>query len=480
MQIPHFVGGEAVHSSQSRAVRNPADLGETVALMAEGDEQLVDRAVRAATDAQKKWRVMPVSERVSYLAEALGSMLDQEKVWAELQTREHGKLLSESLRNVKTSQQSLAYFLDLATTFSWEWEETKNGVRTRLVRQPVGVTAAILPWNSPLSIGFMMVIPALLAGNAVIVKPSTNAPAAVTQVMTHLAQGLPAGVLNVVNGSGKLLGERLVRDPQVRRITFTGSTATGRGLMRVASDRIKNISLELGGNDPAILLEDVVLDDALFDSLVTGVFNATGQICMNVKRIYVHQSKYTQFVEGFAARINQIRVGNGLDPTVHMGPLNNEKQKKIVEDLIADARHRGGRVLPLGEMTPWVQEHEGHFLPPTLVVDVPPDAALVLEEQFGPAIPVLPFSSWEEVRTWANATEYGLCSSLWTPDIERAFHLAKEIEAGVTFVNVHRAGAPGIEQPFGGVKQSGLGRGHGPTALAEATEIQAIMYPQAN
>lgn len=267
----------------------------------------------------------------------------------------------------------------------------------------------------------------------------------------------------------------LAHQPEVRRIAFTGSTETGRDLMRVAADRIANISLELGGNDPAIVLEDMPVTPALCRAITAGVFNASGQICLNIKRIYVHERRYPDFVEALRSEMAAMVVGNGLDSETQMGPVNNRAQMQRVETLVHDAEERGASVYRGGVQSDWIRQHEGYFLPPTLVTDVPPDAPLVVEEQFGPAVPVLPFHDWEQVRRWANGTEYGLCSSLWTPDVDKGLALAQELEAGTTFINIHRAGASGVDQAFGGVKQSGLGRGHGRWALEEATELHTLV-----
>ncbi len=476
MRLAHHINGQEMQSEEWTPVRNPADVQELVGYVGEGDQRQVTAAIQAARDAFPEWRRCPVAERADRLLQAAPLIEAAREELAELQTREHGKVLEESRRNLDTALHMLHYFADLSREgFAWEWQESTERGITRYIRQPVGVTAVIVPWNSPLTLGFLMLIPALLSGNPVVVKPSSLAPLTLSRVLRMVAKGLPPGVLNVVTGAGRRVGLSLAQHSAVRRIAFTGSTETGRELMRVAADRIADVSLELGGNDPAIILEDMPVTPALCRAISAGVFNASGQICLNIKRVYVHERRYQEFVEAFRAETATIRVGNGLHPDTGMGPVNNRDQMRRVEALVEEAAHQGATVYRSGTMSEWATHHEGYFLPPIIVTDIRPDAPLVAEEQFGPAIPVLPFRQWAEVQAWANGTEFGLCSSIWTPDVDRGLALARELEAGTTFINAHRAGASGVDQAFGGVKQSGLGRGHGRWAFEEATELHTLI-----
>lgn len=455
---------------------NPANLDEVVGWVGEATEEQVVSATAAAEAAGPDWQAHTPAARGRLLCEAADRIEADAHGLALLHTREHGKLLGESRRNVSTAVRVLRYFAGAGDLIRWEWDESTAGVTTRYIRQPVGVTAVIVPWNSPLTLGFLMLAPALMAGNPVVVKPSTFAPLALARALEILAGTLPSGIVNLVTGSGARVGMALARAARIRRIAFTGSTETGRELMRIAAARITNLSLELGGNDPAIVLEDMPITDELCSELAAGVFTATGQICLNVKRIYVHRSRYPDLVDGLVAQAAALVVGSGLEPDVTMGPLNNRGQWERVDALIRDAAQRGATVHRPGRLSDWATGHRGHFMLPAVVSEIEAEAPLVLEEQFGPAIPIIPFDTWDQVRVWANGTEYGLCSSIWTPDVDRAFRLAREIEAGTTFVNVHRPGASDVDQAFGGVKQSGMGRGHGIWALEEATELHTVIH----
>ncbi|OMQ16146.1 hypothetical protein A7K94_0204565 [Modestobacter sp. VKM Ac-2676] len=340
-------------------------------------------------------------------------------------------------------------------------------------RRPMGVTGVIVPWNSPVYLAFLGIAPALLAGNTVVVKPSELAPLTLSAVLEILAGNLPEGVVGVVPG-GAEAGAAIAAHHGIRKVFFTGSTATGQQVMRAAAGNLKNISLELGGNDPAIVLESAVVDDRLVDELVQSVFTASGQICFNVKRIYVHRSHHDEFVARYTAAVDRLVVGDGLDPRSTMGPVNNRPQFERVTALLERTRAEGATVTTLGTALDPAGWEDGYFLLPSVVTDVRPGAELVACEQFGPVVPVLPFDSDDEVVDLANDTEFGLAASVWSEDREHALRVARRLESGSVFLNVHRIGASDVSMPFGGFKGSGIGRGHGITALEACTELQTI------
>jgi aldehyde dehydrogenase len=260
----------------------------------------------------------------------------------------------------------------------------------------------------------------------------------------------------------------------VRKILFTGSTETGRSIMKAAAGTLKNLSLELGGNDPAVVLESATISDDLVTELMLGTFAISGQVCFSVKRIYVHRSHWATLVEKYCDAVDRLVVGNGLDPSVSMGPLNNRRQYERVQGLLADARERGAEVRALGRKADEASWSEGYFLLPHVVTGLPDSAPLVAEEQFGPAVPIIAFDHDDEAVAAANATEFGLAASVWSDDDAHAMAVARRLQCGTVFRNVHRAGASDMTMPFGGVKQSGIGRMHGVPALEACTESQIV------
>jgi acyl-CoA reductase-like NAD-dependent aldehyde dehydrogenase len=311
----------------------------------------------------------------------------------------------------------------------------------------------------------------------VVVKLAEQSPLAPMQLLKVLADGLPPGVINVIASPPSEIGDEMISNPLVRKISFTGSIRAGKHIMKVAADTLKAITLELGGNDAAIVLDDAELDETALQKFVSGAFMSSGQICMAVKRIYVHRSRYDEFVAGFSAAVDKIVVGDGLDPTVTMGPINNERQLKVVQDLIEDSRQSGATVRELGQVADEETYRAGYFQRPVVVTDCDPDARIVLEEQFGPIVPILPFDTDDDAITMANATEFGLCSSVWTQDRDRAVSLARRLEAGYTYINGHGPMAQDHRGPFGGFKQSGIGRVLGVEGMDEFMEPHSISAP---
>ncbi|MEC8038432.1 MAG: aldehyde dehydrogenase family protein, partial [Pseudomonadota bacterium] len=307
-----------------------------------------------------------------------------------------------------------------------------------VTHQPRGVAALVVPWNWPLSILGSKLPQALVTGNTVVVKPSANSALAPALTLQIIAKMLPPGVVNILTGSASTIGDPLVGHPLVRNVNFTGSVPIGRHVMKVAADNITPVTLELGGNDAAIMLEDVELNDEAFNKMFWGAFGSSGQICMALKRMYVHESRYDEVVEGFTAACDRAVVGDGLLPETMMGPVNNAKQLKVVTDMIAEARAKGADVRECGQVPDEaLYNGGGYFQKPALVYDADPSLTIVKDEQFGPALPIMKFKTEDEAIALANDSEFGLCSSIWTPDAERATRLARRIEAGYTYLNGH-------------------------------------------
>jgi len=330
-----------------------------------------------------------------------------------------------------------------------------------------------VPWNFPVSLLGNKIGPALVTGNTVVVKPAGTTPLTDIQVVQILNEaGLPPGVLNIVPGPARIVGESLLRDARVRKIGFTGATSTGRHVMEIAAQNVKRVTLELGGSDPMIVCDDADIDEAVSAASVGRFFNC-GQACLAIKRLYLFEKIYDQFVSKLVAKTEKLRVGNGLEQGTIVGPLHTAAQRDEVEEQVNDAVKRGARVLVGGKRPAGEAYANGNFYQPTLVVDVDENSRLVQEEVFGPALPIMRVGSLAEAIEKANASIYGLGSSIWTRDLDKATLAADRLEAGYTWIN-----SPQIifdELPFGGVKQSGLGKEHGEEALDYYMETKSVV-----
>ena len=346
-----------------------------------------------------------------------------------------------------------------------------------VTRQPRGVAVLVVPWNWPLAILGAKLPQALMAGNTVVVKPSENAALAPTITLHMIAAALPPGVVNIVTGDSVRIGDRLTGHPLTRFVNFTGSVAIGRHVMKVAAENLTPVTLELGGNDPGIVLEDAVLDEAAFTRLYMGAFMSTGQICMALKRLYVHRSRYDEVVAGITAVANKQVVGDGLLHETTMGPLNNPKQLAVVRTMIAEARAAGADVQEFGQVPDPELYRAGYFQRPTFVLNADPRLRVVREEQFGPLLPIMPFDTEAEVIAAANDSEFGLCSSVWTADRDRAVAVARQLEAGFTYLNAHGPSAQDGRSPFGGFKHSGIGRNMGYEGVTQFQGHHSISGP---
>lgn len=337
----------------------------------------------------------------------------------------------------------------------------------------MGVVTIIVPFNWPIAILGAALPYALMAGNTVVVKPPPSCPLATTRAVQRFAEKLPAGVLNVVTGEDAEIGEALVSNPDVAKVCFTGSVGGGKKIMSMAAQSLTNVTLELGGNDAVLILEDAEFTEANMDALFGGVYASTGQICMNAKRIYVHSSKKEELVAALTQRLENVKIGPASDPSTTMGPFHQKAQLEFVQTLVQEAKDSGADVREFGEL-PGGEWAEGNFIRPSLVLDPDPSLRVVTEEQFGPTIPIITFDDVEEGIRMVNDTEYGLCNSVWTSNEETARTVGSRLQAGYIFHNTH--GAPFLDQraPFGGVKQSGIGREMGPIGLRNFMEPHAL------
>ena len=468
-------------SGQDYAVYNPARPDELVGYAASASSEDVDCAVNAAHKAYPDWSALSFLDRAEYLYKAAAALEDNAediKQRSVLFTREHGKILKETMLELSRLGERFSSVAGFAERIQQGESITAPPFDTLIKQQPRGVAALIVPWNWPLSILGAILPQALLAGNTCVVKPSANSPLAPTLTLKIIASVLPPGVINILTGSASTIGDPLVGHPLVRKVNFTGSVGIGKHVMRTAAENLTPVTLELGGNDAGLFLEDAVLDEAAFARMYMASFSSSGQICMALKRVYVHESRYDELVDGITAACERAVVGDGLLPETTMGPVNNAKQLKVVTDMIAEARSKGASVRECGQVPDEeLYQGGGYFQKPTLVYDPDPSLSIVRDEQFGPALPIMKFKNDGEAIAMANDSRFGLCSSVWTADPERALRVAGEIEAGYTYINGHGPMAQDNRAPFGGFKDSGIGRNLGYEGIMAFTESHSISAP---
>ena len=461
-------------------LHNPARPDELVGEAASATLQDVDAACEAAHKAFPAWAALSYARRAEYLrniAEHLTADESELQSRIRLFTREHGKILKEATMELTRLGDRFLFCAAMAERLATDDELKGPPFDTIITRQPRGVAALIVPWNWPLSILGAKLPQALVSGNTCVVKPSQNSAMAPTLTIMKIAEMLPPGVLNVVTGSAAEIGDALLSHPRVRKINFTGSIPVGKHVMRVAADKLTPVTLELGGNDAGLFLEDALLDDAAFMRIYLASFMTSGQICMALKRVYVHRSRYEEFCEGLSAVASRQVIGDPLLPETNMGPVNNRSQYEVIKGMLAQARERGADVQEFGEVPDEDMYRAGYFQKPTLVFDPDPTLDIVVEEQFAPALPIIPFDTDAQAVGLANDSEFGLCSSVWTADSERAVRIARQLEAGYTYLNGHGPLAQDNRGPFGGFKSSGIGRNLGYEGILEFQDYHSISGP---
>jgi acyl-CoA reductase-like NAD-dependent aldehyde dehydrogenase len=459
-QYAMTIGGESVSGKTTFGVVDPAT-GAVHAEAPECDEAQLDAAFAAAHAAYGSWRTDERARRRSLHAAASLLTRSTSRLAAVL-TAEQGKPLKDATFEIGGSAWWLKHFADMPIPH--EVIRDDSSARVEVVHRPMGVVAAITPWNFPLMLACWKLGPALLAGNTVVLKPSPYTPLTTLAVGELLRDVLPPGVLNVVSGSDPL-GARLTAHPTPRKISFTGSVATGKQVALAAARDLKRVTLELGGNDPAIVLDDAD-PRTVAPELFKFAFANNGQLCSAIKRVYVPERLHDDLVDAMAKLAREAKVGNGFEPGVQFGPLNNEPQFERVVDLVADAVGRGAKVAAGGKPI----EGPGYFHEPTILTDVDDSVRVVHEEQFGPVLPVIRYGSLDEAIDRANDSHFGLDGSVWGADTHRAAEVAAALECGTTWVNTHFSVHPG--QPFGGHKSSGLGVENGRLGLEAFTEVQ--------
>ncbi|MCO5063529.1 MAG: aldehyde dehydrogenase family protein [Rhizobiaceae bacterium] len=469
-----LIGGRRVNSSRRIEVFNPAKPSELVGTIARGTPEHVVDAITAAKKAQNSWSGMTFSQRAAILGRAIASADEGIEERAKLFVRENGKTLAEATGELRSVAVRQRLTLELAEELDSARELAAPNGRTFIGYIPFGVVVSIVPWNGPVGLASMQVIPALLAGNSVVVKPPESCPLALTKTMELIAQELPPGLLNIVTGLPSEIGDTLTQHPDVGKIGFTGSIPSARKIIVNAAQTIKAITAELGGNDAAIVLDDADISDDTMRRMTTIVYRMAGQVCMAIKRIYVPEDMHDHFVDAFKKAAGRVIVGNGLNPSVVMGPLHTRHALERAKGLVEDSRNRGGAVHELGVVDDESSFAEGHFMRPTVVTGLDDSAPLVAEEQFSPIVPVIPYKDVEEALSRANSTIFGLGGSIWSRDIDKAARLARRIEAGTVFVNTHGTQSVNRRAPYGGIKQSGMGRRSGIEGIREYMQIQTL------
>lgn len=462
----NYIDGHWVGSASGRTFENlnPADRHEIVSIFQDSDAEDVARAVHAALRAYDSWRVTPAPRRGEILYRAGQLLAERKEELAREMTREMGKVLAEARGDVQEAIDMTFYMAgEGRRQFGQTTPSELPNKFCMTQRTPLGVCALITPWNFPMAIPAWKSMPALICGNTVVMKPSPEAPLSAYNLVKILEEaGIPPGVVNFVTGRGPSAGAALVNHQDVRAVSFTGSTAVGREVAKSCAGTFKHLTLEMGGKNVILVMEDADLDLAV-DGAVWGGFGTTGQRCTAASRVVVHKEVYTAFAAKFVERVRALKAGNGLDPGVEVGPLINERQLHKVEQYVAIGKDEGARLLCGGSPLTGGNYDRGWFFAPTIFGDVHPRMRIAQEEIFGPVVALIPCESLEEAIAVGNSVPYGLSSAIYTQDVNRAFRAMRDIESGIFYVNASTIGAE-THLPFGGVKQTG--NGHREAALA--------------
>ncbi|WP_277186893.1 NAD-dependent succinate-semialdehyde dehydrogenase [Caballeronia sp. BR00000012568055] len=469
LQTTHFIGGQWRESVKTYPVRNPAT-GEIIAQVARGGAEETELAIAAAKTAFPAWRALTAKERSARVKRWGELMLAHRSSLAELLTREQGKPLAEALGEVAYAASFLEWFAEEAKrSYGDVIPSPRPDSQIVVTREPVGVVAAITPWNFPLAMITRKAGPALAAGCTMVLKPSEETPlSAFALAVLAEEAGIPAGVFNIVSGDAVAIGNVLTASPDVRKLSFTGSTRVGKLLAKQSADTLKKLSLELGGNAPFIVFDDADIDAAVQGAMASK-FRNTGQTCVCVNRFYVQSNVYDAFTQALTRAVHKLRVGNGLEGEFDQGPLINEAALGKVKTHLNDAVQKGAKVLTGGK----AHALGGTFFEPTVLADAKPSMLIAEEETFGPVAACFRFDTEDEVIALANDTPFGLSAYFYTRDLGRAWRVAQALESGMVGIN---EGIISTEvAPFGGVKQSGLGREGSKYGLDEYMELKYMM-----
>ena len=473
-----YIGGKERQTAEKMAIADPGKAGVVVGYAAAATTQDVSDVVAAAKAAYPAWAALSPQQRAAKMLAALAGIAENRNDDAAILSQENGKVRMEAWVD--------SLVLELRWKLALSHADEVNAakvlppiagaipVETTVTYQPLGVVTVIVPFNWPVAILGAALPHALLAGNTVIVKPPLTAPLATARIVQRIAEQLPPGVLNVVTGPDANMSA-LIRNPDVAKVCFTGSVGGGKKMMEMASHSLTRVTLELGGNDAAIILKDAIIDDVHLDRLFAAIYDTTGQICMNAKRLFVHASRVDEVVKGLSARLDKVKLGYGLDQGTTMGPLHSPAQKTFVDSLIKEAKDSGAKVLEFGEL-PGGDLKGGNFVRPAIVINPKLTLRVVTEEQFGPVIPVIPFENEEEAIRMANDSWAGLSGSVWTADAKAANRVGGQLVCGYVWVNDHGATRLDLRAPFGGMKSSGIGREQGIEGVRAFQDTRSIAH----
>lgn len=439
-----------------------------MAVIPRGNAGHVDQAVEGA---QIDWGRVDISIRADLLEGALGELQAGLEERARLYVRENGKPISDARAELANLRNRLIPVITAARNLQ---TETAANDQTIVQLVPYGVVAVIVPWNTPVILAFLQIIPALVAGNAVIEKPPETCPATLMQTLKLFASSLPRGIVNIVTGLQNEVSDAVINHAGVEKIAFTGRISTARHIMAVASKSLKTSVMKRGGNDPAIFLEVADLSDETMAKVVNSVFRISGQVCMAIKRIYVHEALYEQLVTSLVRHAENIIVGDGMQAGVMIGPLHRAEALQNTKTFVEDALERDAMVRVLGRFQEPDSSTHGHFMRPHVITDIPDDARIVVEEQFCPVIPILSYRNEDDVVRRSNDTHYGLSTSIWSDDAEKAKALADRLEAGMVLINTHGTASVDVAVASGGLKQSGNGVQNGVAGIREYLQQKTI------
>jgi acyl-CoA reductase-like NAD-dependent aldehyde dehydrogenase len=462
----NFINGEWVESRNGQAYenRNPANTDELVGMFVSSTNEDVDAAVDAAKEAYKTWRLVPAPKRAEILYRAAELLLQRKEEFSKDMTREMGKVLAETRGDVQEAIDMTYYMAGEGRRLFGQTTPSELPNKFAMsVRQSIGVCGMITPWNFPMAIPSWKMMPALISGNTLVLKPAEDTPLSsyhLVQILTEA--GVPRGVVNLVSGDGPGAGAPLSQHKEVPVISFTGSSAVGRIIATVAAPDFKHVSLEMGGKNIIIVMDDANLDLAV-DGAVWGGFGTTGQRCTAASRVAVHKSVYKEFVDRFVHRVKSLRVGNGLEASTDMGPCINEQQLKTVMSYVEIGKAEGAKLLTGGNRLDAGAHAKGWFHAPTVFGEVDAKMRVAQEEIFGPVVSVIPISDFDEAIRVANDVPYGLSASIYTRNVNQAFAATRDLFTGIVYVNAPTIGAE-THLPFGGTKQTG--NGHREAAIA--------------